>query len=221
MKIFQSIKTFFKKYFFNPTWRCLLCGKEVFEKERFCDECNKNLPYNDGAICEHCGRKTVAFTSYCSTCKNILVDLDKCRSVFSYEYPMSKLIKDAKYNNAQYLIDFFAEHLALLYFQNYFNADYLVYIPMTEKAQRSRGYNQSKILADKLSSIINVEVLEAVKKVKDTKRQATLSRKERLTNLESAFKVVNKKIVKDKGIIERTESSKVLLTEDNKELLMD
>lgn len=30
-----------------------------------------------------------------------------------------------------------------------------------------------------------------------------------------------KKITKDKGIIERTESSKVLLTEDNKELLMD
>lgn len=30
-----------------------------------------------------------------------------------------------------------------------------------------------------------------------------------------------KKVVKDKGLIERTESSKILLTEDNKELLMD
>lgn len=30
-----------------------------------------------------------------------------------------------------------------------------------------------------------------------------------------------KKVTKDRGLIERTESSKILLTEDNKELLMD
>ena len=179
MKILQSLKRFVKKYFFNPTWRCLVCGKEIFENGRFCDECEKSLPYNDGAICEHCGRKTIAFTAYCSTCKNNLIDLDKCRSVFSYDYPMSKLIKDAKYNNAKYLIEFFAEKLSLVYFQNYFNADYLVYVPMTEKAEKKRGYNQSKILANKLSFLINIAVLDAVKKVKDTKRQATLSRKER------------------------------------------
>ena len=201
MKIFQSIKSFVKKYFFNPTWRCLVCGKEIFEKERFCDDCKKILPYNDGAICQHCGRKTVAFTEYCSTCKNVLTDLDKCRSAFSYEYPMSKLIKDAKYNNARYLIEFFAEQLALVYFQNYFNADYLVYIPMTEKAEKKRGYNQSQILSTKLSALINVPVLEAVKKVKETERQATLSRAQRLKNLDNAFRVTDKKAVKDKSIL--------------------
>ena len=201
MKIFQSIKSFVKKYFFNPTWRCLVCGKEIFEKERFCDDCKKMLPYNDGAICQHCGRKTVAFTEYCSTCKNVLTDLDKCRSAFSYEYPMSKLIKDAKYNNAKYLIEFFAEQLALVYFQNYFNADYLVYIPMTEKAEKKRGYNQSQILSTKLSALINVPVLEAVKKVKETERQAPLSRAQRLKNLENAFRVTDKKAVKDKSIL--------------------
>ena len=201
MKIFQSIKSFVKKYFFNPTWRCLVCGKEVFEKERFCDECKKSLPYNDGPICEHCGRKTVAFTTYCSTCKSVLTDLDKCRSAFSYEYPMSKLIKDAKYNNAKYLIEYFAEQLALVYFQNYFNADYLVYIPMTKKAEKKRGYNQSQILSTKLSTLINVPVLEAVKKVKETERQATLSRVQRLKNLDNAFRVVDKKAVKDKNIL--------------------
>lgn len=201
MEIIQKIKAFFKKYFFNPTWRCLVCGKEVFENERFCKECEKILPYNDGHICQHCGRKTISSTEYCSTCKNILTDLDKCRSAFSYDYPMSKLIKDAKYNNAKYLIEFFAEKLSLVYFQNYFNADYLIYIPMTEKAKKKRGYNQSQILANELSSIINVEVLDVVKKVKDTKRQATLSRKERLKNLENAFKVVDKKNVKDKNLL--------------------
>lgn len=201
MKIFSRIKSFLKKYFFNPTWRCLVCGKEVFTKERFCVECKKTLPYNDGPICAHCGRKTVAFTEYCSTCKNVLVDLDKCRSAFSYEYPMNKLVKDAKYYNAKYLIDYFAEQLSLVYFQNYFNADYLVYIPMTERTKKKRGYNQSEILARKLSALINVPVSDSVKKVKETERQATLSRAKRLKNLDGAFRIVDKKSIKNKSVL--------------------
>ncbi len=201
MSIKQFFKNFFNKYFYNPHWKCLVCGKEVFEGQSFCEYCKKQLPYNDGPICAHCGRKIIAFENYCSTCKNVLVDLDMCRSAFSYAYPISKLIKDAKYNNAIYVIDYFAKELSSVYFQNYFNSDYLVYIPMTEKAEKKRGYNQSKLLAEKLSKRINVPVLECLKKVKDTKRQATLGRVERLKNLDDAFRVVDKKSIVDKCIL--------------------
>ena len=201
MGIGQFFKKVLNKYFYNPHWRCLVCGREVFEGQSFCDDCKTRLPYNDGPICEHCGRKIVAFENYCSTCKNVLVDLDMCRSAFSYDYPISKLIKDAKYNNSIYLIDYFAKELSFVYFQNYFNADCLVFIPMTEDAQKKRGYNQSKILAQKLSEKIDVPVLECLKKVKKTERQATLGRAERLKNLSDAFRVVDKKAVKDKSIL--------------------
>ena len=201
MGIKRFFSNFFNKFFYNPHWKCLVCGKEVFEGQAFCDECKKLLPYNDGPICAHCGRKIIAFENYCSTCKNVLVDLDMCRSAFSYDYPISNLIKDAKYNRAIYVIDYFAKQLSSVYFQNYFNADYLVYIPMTEKALEKRGYNQSKILAEKLSEKINVGVLDCLKKVKDTERQATLGRAERLKNLDGAFRVVDKKSVVDKNIL--------------------
>lgn len=201
MGLKQFFKNLLNKYFYNPNWKCLVCGKEVFEGQNFCDECMAILPYNDGPICDHCGRKVIAFENYCSTCKNVLVDLDMCRSAFSYAYPINKLIKDAKYNNCIYVIDYFAKVLSSVYFQNYFNADYLVFIPMTDDAQRRRGYNQSKILAEKLSERIDVPVLDCLKKVKDTKRQATLGRAERLKNLDNAFRVVNKKSVVDKSIL--------------------
>lgn len=201
MGLKQFFKNLLNKYFYNPNWKCLVCGKEVFEGQNFCDECMAILPYNDGPICDHCGRKVIAFENYCSTCKNVLVDLDVCRSAFSYAYPINKLIKDAKYNNCIYVIDYFAKVLSSVYFQNYFNADYLVFIPMTDDAQRKRGYNQSKILAEKLSERIDVPVLDCLKKVKDTKRQVTLGRAERLKNLDSAFRVVNKKSVVDKSIL--------------------
>ena len=201
MKIKELINKFLKKYFYNPNWRCLACGREIFENQKFCLECENTLPHNDGAICEHCGRAVTAFEPYCSTCKNILVDLDKCRSPFVYAPPISTLIKKAKYNRGIYIIDYFAEQLSLTYYQNYFNADYLTFIPMTEKAEKKRGYNQSKVLAEKLSVIINVPVIDCIKKVKETERQATLGRLERLKNLDGAFRVFDKKSVKDKNIL--------------------
>lgn len=196
-KILQKISS----YFFYPNWRCLNCGKEVFEGQEFCDECLKLLPYNDGAICEHCGRKLIQFSHYCSTCKQRLVSLDTCRSCFNYQPPISKLIKKAKYDGARYLLDYFAKEMSNLYFQNYFNADYLTFVPMTKKAQKRRGYNQSQILAQKLSERIKVPVLDCLVKTHKTKRQATLNKEERIKNLLDSFKVVDKKAVKGKSIL--------------------
>ena len=72
---------------------------------------------------------------------------------------------------------------------------------MSVKAQKRRGYNQSKILAEKLSQIVNVPVLDCLEKKKETARQATLNRAERLKNLTDAFSVTDKKAVKDKTIV--------------------
>ena len=183
MKLKELFAKFIDKYFYNPKWRCVVCEKEIFDDNKYvCDECDKELPYNIGAICDHCGRKVISFENYCSTCKGILVSLDKCRSVYNYEKPISTLIQRSKYNGAKYLLEFFAKDLANLYLQQYFNADCLTFVPMTEKAEKARGYNQSKVLCELVSKKTGVPVLDCVKKVTDTKRQATLSRKERLKN---------------------------------------
>lgn len=192
----------FEKAFFNSKWKCLLCGEEIFDESKsFCEKCEQGLPFNDGAICAHCGRKVIVSETYCSTCKGVLTSLDMCRSCFNYEKPISKLIQDLKYHNKRYLADYFSERLSLLYFKNYFNADAFVFVPMTKKALRKRGYNQSEILARKVSEKTNVPVLDCIVKTKDTKRQATLTRVERLKNLDNAFKIIDKKAVKDKSLV--------------------
>jgi competence protein ComFC len=201
MRLKAFFGNIFKKLLFNPEWRCLLCGKEIFDGEYFCDKCLSELPFNNGAICGHCGREVVAFEPYCSTCKGKLIALDTCRSAFSYKKPISTLIKRLKYGNQRFLIDYFADRLSKLYFSNYFNADGIVFVPMTDKAKRKRGYNQSELLAEKLSSLVLVPVLYCLEKVKDTKRQATLNAAERRKNLESAFRVTDKKSVKGKTLL--------------------
>ena len=198
--LFYKIDAWFKKYFFNPKWRCIACGKEIFEGE-FCEQCKEELPFNDKVICEHCGRKIIAPQNYCSTCKGVLVSLDKCRSVFNYAPPISSLIKKMKYDNARYLAEIFSSYLAVVYFKNYMNVDCVTFVPMTKKSEKRRGYNQSKLLAEFTAKRINLPVLECLVKVKETNRQAKLTRKERLINLTDAFKVVDKKNVKEKSVL--------------------
>jgi ComF family protein len=53
-----------------------------------------------------------------------------------------------------------------------------------------KGYNQSQLLAKKLSEILHVPIVEIAKKQKHTKTQASLDRNGRLHNLKNAFSLV-------------------------------
>ena len=75
---------------------------------------------------------------------------------------------------------------------------------------------------------VNVgNVNESTKNVEEEKNKNEINEKVMTTSekIEMAQNVLNgtttKRIKRDKGLIERTESSKTILTEDNKELLKD
>ena len=197
----SKLKAFFRLHLFSLKWRCLSCGKEIFDGKYFCDECEENLPYIDKFYCEHCGRKLNAPSNYCSSCKEKSIHVDKARSLFNYGEPVDKFIQQLKYYDKRFIADIFGEKLANLYRKNYFNADYLCFIPMTKKAKRKRGYNQSELIANSLSKQIDVPVKELVSKGKETIRQAKLSREERLKNLKGCFKPVSKKEIEGKTIV--------------------
>ena len=201
MKFIERIKNLFTKHLFNPKWRCVVCGKEIFNEKYFCDKCERELPLNNGAICDHCGRKLKVAREYCTTCKGSLVNVDKSRSVYTYDKQIKLLIQKMKYGNARYLIELFAEQMSLLYLKSYFNAQAVVYVPMTKKALDKRGYNQSQLLAQNFAKLVNLPVLDCVVKTKDTVRQAKLGKSERRKNLIDCFRVVDKKMVKDKKVV--------------------
>ena len=79
--------------------------------------------------------------------------------------------------------------------------DNIVAVPMTIKALRKRGYNQSLLLAEKLSIKTGVKILDCLTKIKETPKQATLKRLERIKNLDGAFRVTDKKAVEGKRIL--------------------
>ena len=61
------------------------------------------------------------------------------------------------------------------------------------------------------------------KKTKKSKDMTTVEKIQQASSILSSVEAPQavKRVKKDKGLIERTESSKIILTEDNKELLVD
>ncbi len=201
MSFLQKISAFFNKYTFNAKWRCVNCQKEIFNGEYFCEDCKSKLPYNYGAICHHCGRKLINSQNYCTTCKGRLTNIDKARSAFNYELPISSLIKRMKYDNHRYLVQAFGIDLANIYYNNGFRVDLVAFVPATKKSLKKRGYNQSRLLAEEFCTLTNLPLFEGLEKVKETNRQAKLNREDRAKNLKDAFKLTDKRAVRNKNII--------------------
>lgn len=181
-------------------YTCNLCGKEIFDDGDFCEECYKNLPFNDGNICINCGRATTIPTKRCYSC-NFDWAVDRARSLFLYRDGGEKLIKSLKYGRRKYLAEILAPYLKQVYVKNLFTPDVITAIPMTKKKQRKRGFNQSELLAKNLSSLVDCKYLPLLKKVKETEEQKSLDFGERQLNLQSCYKVIDKNLVKGKRIL--------------------
>jgi competence protein ComFC len=65
--------------------------------------------------------------------------------------------------------------------------DLITFVPLSRKRLTQRGYNQSEILAKKVSRNLGISFGSTLKKRIETKPQVGLGRKERLKNLENAY----------------------------------
>ena len=88
------------------------------------------------------------------------------------------------------------------------------------------GYFFNKKPQDKKPSIINNNVNKVNNTVKEKNTNTKNDMVENIDKLSTLENIVAdekpvKRVKKDKGLIERTESSRVILTEDDKQLLMD
>jgi ComF family protein len=85
---------------------------------------------------------------------------------------------------------------------NRFNIDVIVPLPLFEKKERIRGYNQSEIICEGIVEIINKPVLKnnVIRKV-FTETQTKKHRVERWKNVENTFQVINTNVLESKHIL--------------------
>ncbi len=165
---------------------CLGCGEFHDSEDRLCGQCLRAIDRFECALCLDC-LQPLNKQMACDFCGEFAVPL------FAYgEYcsPLSDIIGQFKFRGitspatvfARWIAASFGEQLASL------GADALVPIPLHRYRETQRGYNQAKILADRLSPLIGLPVSTGVLyRVKKGRPQARLGSKQRARNIRNAF----------------------------------
>ena len=182
--------------------KCLLCGRDIFDNATgFCDKCIGKVAFNNGHTCLRCGTKIAPTQSFCANCNFDTVYFDKAYSPFCYEGEVVKLIYQIKFGGHAGILDVLANYIAFTANKYQVAFDEICYVPMTEQSQKERGYNQAQILAQKYGELIDKQPINALIKKKQTQRQEQLGRAERKKNVDNAFAVVEKNLLKNKAIL--------------------
>lgn len=183
-------------------YKCVGCGRDIFPPDvAFCDRCTKLVSFNKDETCKKCGCPVLQ-NDYCPSCQEDKIYFDKGYSVFVYQSAIRETIYDIKFGGQKDLCCQLSTYLAGMIVAYNLDFDLVSFVPMTAKAIKKRGFNQSKLLAEFMCDILEIDVCkELLAKVKDTEPQEKLRREERMKNMEGAFKVVDKELVAGKKIL--------------------
>lgn len=116
---------------------------------------------------------------------------------FSYQDLIKKLILQLKYYHKSDVANFLTDRLVLAISTNKTlpNKFKISYVPSHRfRHYCIKGYNQSKVLAQRLSEKTGLPRIYIAKKRRSTHTQAGLNRNQRLSNLENAFQIDAQKI---------------------------
>jgi competence protein ComFC len=114
---------------------------------------------------------------------------------------LKEIIHVFKYQDLFSLKDYLAGELLELINKEGLVFDTISFVPLSKKRLIRRGYNQSQIIASELSRLTKADLYQDLVKIKETKTQVGLTRKERIKNLEGAFALKNERKLAGKRVV--------------------
>lgn len=165
--------------------------------------------------CYFC-RRTEENTRFCSKCYRKIQFLPFARlkningidvySAVLYKDNIVKMIRGLKYHNQKELA-YFQAKMMFEYWEklNVSKKDFtIIPVPISKKREKERHYNHMSLVAKEFSKMTGYEINETlVERIKDTKPQYKLTKKERAANLIDAFSVITDNIenCKEKNLL--------------------
>ena len=164
--------------------KCYFCSKSKYSL-KMCPNCYEKLEFNDFEI----NRTLKGVSVYCA-------------GIYTKE--LQKLIRGLKYHKqrdlAYYQAKFMYDYFINL--ENLRDKDFdIVAVPLHYKRIKQRKYNHMEIVCEEFSKLSGFDCnFELIRRIKDTKPQYQLSRKQRQENLSKAFEV-KKEYYKNKTLL--------------------
>ena len=167
---------------------CVACGKIG---SYLCEQDRKKIKAA-ATFCPVCLKGAVGGTTH-ERCKSKL-SLDGLVCLFSYTTPIKEIIHELKYRFVKDLLSAVeaeikkAEILETIDFRSFTLAP----IPLSSSRKNWRGFNQAEALGNVVARRLKIPIdSETLKKIKETKPQAKLPRKERLRQARGIFRAIS------------------------------
>lgn len=189
----------FSKTFFNLILppRCICCGKVLGEENGLCPDCFNKITFITAPYCKCCGMPFTDITvsageMLCPRClQNKMSHLRMCRSAVKYDENSKLSIMAFKFMDRTENAEIFAKWLKIAgkdIFDN--SVDLIIPVPLHYMRLIKRRYNQSALLAERLSEITGVKVDTcSLIKHKSTKPQVSFCGSQRIDNVKGVFSV--------------------------------
>ncbi len=187
--LFHDIISIIMKY------RCIVCKKEFVDGHTICHDCWSEMYLISDPKCKKCGYPFEFYVEgemLCGRCLAGNVFYDKMISVCSYDGVAKSIIRGIKYSDSIVNAKVMAKMMIPIFKSVCEDVDCVTCVPVHRLSLLKRMFNQSGIIGNsitkqlKMRNIFNPYLL---KKIKITKKQSSLSLKQRSLNLKNAFKV--------------------------------
>ena len=167
--------------------RCPFCFDLVEKEGEYCRECKEELP--------HC-------RTYKWTPNSKRTDLFCVRAPFYYVGAAKRAVKALKFRNHRSAAVHFARAMAQMQVSGLGDVDYVTAVPLSAKRLRTRGYNQSELIAEQYAMIKGLPYMAVAEKWKDTPKQSLqLNAKARAANVKGCYRVMDEAVVVGKTIV--------------------
>jgi ComF family protein len=167
---------------------CCVCHAPVQERRwgGACPECWSSLFPIEPPFCSKCGEPAPAIEGLCGGCLRGDHLFDFARSALLFTHTFREIIHHLKYADRVSLAKPLGRILKECLNAHDFQGALILPVPLHRSRERSRGFNQSELIAAQLGRPVSTRLL---RRRKNTPSQTGLSRNERKRNLAGAFEL--------------------------------
>ena len=164
---------------------CVGCRREG---EVICARCIEGLPRLEQPFCDTCAQPNV--NGRCQWCLEHPSKIDGIRAPYLFEGPLRDAVHRLKYRGWRVAAPVLGGLLADYLDRHKLPGQVLVPVPLHPRRLRSRGYNQSHLLAKEVGKLLGLPVREdLLKRAKDSPPQVEArSSEQRRANVAGSFK---------------------------------
>lgn len=201
--------------------RCLGCGVSLQEQALglmpadqlvLCDPCRSALPELFAPLCSRCGRPLISERELCLRCREAESALTTVRGLFSYRDAAKGVVGSLKEAGEPRTATFLAREIlrrGLLSPET----SLLVPVPASRMGRRHRGFDQSHLLATRLSRESGVP-LKALLGRRGGGEQKRLDRKGRMENMKDQLYIGRRGALSEGSVLDENLPREITLVDD-------